>query len=228
MSSTVVRARGKPARSRFSLRLGDSDVRGAVTGTCFFRALSDGMLSLLRTLFRVTTTPVSVCYSARFWASPKSSVRYDSQLRLYRTVPGPLQVTIKSNISVTTRRLRHGGRNTFYNIDDDSFLRIFSCYRLEDEDNWNLAHVCRRWRHNSSSFHLNVCLLLTNEARPSKMRKYASWTSTAWTFELCVPSGSTTGLTSTYLELMNKHFPRPEDLSLVHSYRDEGDEPCSS
>ena len=56
-------------------------------------------------------------------------------------------------------------------LDDDSLLQIFSCYRLEDEDNWNLrlmwrmlAHVCRRWRRliSNSWSHLDMCLRLTN------------------------------------------------------------------
>ena len=57
-------------------------------------------------------------------------------------------------------------------LDDDSLLQIFSCYRLEDEDNWylqtgwrKLAQVCRRWRHliYCSHSHLDLCLLLTND-----------------------------------------------------------------
>ena len=58
-------------------------------------------------------------------------------------------------------------------LDNDTLLQIFSCYRLEDEDKWNLqltwrtlAHVCRRWRYliYDSSSHLNMFLLLANDA----------------------------------------------------------------
>ena len=59
------------------------------------------------------------------------------------------------------------------NLDDDSLLQIFSCYRLEDEDDWylrlawlKLVHVCPRWRiliYDSWS-HLDLCLLLTNDS----------------------------------------------------------------
>ena len=60
-----------------------------------------------------------------------------------------------------------------HNLDDDSLLQIFSYYRLEEEDNWNLrlkwrklAHVCQRWRHlvfDSSSL-LDMSLRLTNKS----------------------------------------------------------------
>jgi F-box-like len=58
-------------------------------------------------------------------------------------------------------------------LDDDSLLQIFSHYRLNDEDNWNLrltwlnlARVCRRWRFliYRSSCHLDMSLLLTNDS----------------------------------------------------------------
>ena len=58
-------------------------------------------------------------------------------------------------------------------IDDDSLLRIFSCYRFEDEDDWHhrhtwwrLAHVCRRWRYliYHSPYHLGMSLILTNDS----------------------------------------------------------------
>ena len=60
-----------------------------------------------------------------------------------------------------------------HNLDDDSLLQIFSCYRLEDEENWYLRlgwlmliHVCPRWRNliYDSWFHLDMCLLLTNDS----------------------------------------------------------------
>lgn len=59
------------------------------------------------------------------------------------------------------------------NIDNDSPLQMFSCYRLADEDSWNLrhewrnlAHVCRRWRYLvfSAWAHLDMCILLTNDS----------------------------------------------------------------
>jgi hypothetical protein len=55
-------------------------------------------------------------------------------------------------------------------LDNDSLLQIFTYYRLEHEDNWNLrftwrklTHICRRWRYliyDSSSL-LDLSLLLT-------------------------------------------------------------------
>ena len=62
-------------------------------------------------------------------------------------------------------------RTHIHLLDYDSLLQIFSCYRLEDRDNWHLrhtwwrlAHVCRRWRYliYHSPSHLDVCLRLTN------------------------------------------------------------------
>ena len=64
-------------------------------------------------------------------------------------------------------------RKHIHYIDNDSLLQVFTCYRLEEEDNWylqstwrNLVQVCRRWRYlmfNSRS-HLDLCLLLTNDS----------------------------------------------------------------
>ena len=60
-----------------------------------------------------------------------------------------------------------------HDLDDDSLLQIFSCYRLETNDNWNLrlawrqlVQVCQRWRHLifNSWFHLDMYLLLTNNS----------------------------------------------------------------
>ena len=60
-------------------------------------------------------------------------------------------------------------------LEDDSLLRIFSYYRLNDEENWNLrlqwrklANVCQRWRYLvfDSRSHLDMCLLLTNDSPP--------------------------------------------------------------
>ena len=56
-------------------------------------------------------------------------------------------------------------------LEDDILLGIFNCYRLGDENGWNvrlgwckLSHVCRRWRHliHSSVFHLSMHILCTN------------------------------------------------------------------
>ena len=64
-------------------------------------------------------------------------------------------------------------RTHIHLLDNDSLLQIFSHYRLENEDSWNLrqtwrnlVHVCRRWRSliYDSSSHLDVCLLLTNDS----------------------------------------------------------------
>ena len=64
-------------------------------------------------------------------------------------------------------------RKHIHLIDNDSLLQIFNCYRLEDEDDWHLrhtwwrlAHVCRRWRYliYNSPYHLNMCLILTNNS----------------------------------------------------------------
>ena len=64
-------------------------------------------------------------------------------------------------------------RTTIHNLDDDSLLQIFRCYRLENEDNWNfrqtwrrLVHVCQRWRYlvYDLSTHLDMCLFLTNDS----------------------------------------------------------------
>ncbi|KAI0251684.1 hypothetical protein BJV78DRAFT_1209845 [Lactifluus subvellereus] len=61
--------------------------------------------------------------------------------------------------------------NALHTLNDDVLLSIFSTYRLDDEDNWNLqlrwcklAHVCRRWRYliYRSPSHLNLHLLCTN------------------------------------------------------------------
>ena len=64
-------------------------------------------------------------------------------------------------------------RKHIHYLDNDSLLQVFSCYRLEDEDNWyfqltwrKLVQVCRRWRYliyNSCSY-LDLCLLLTNDS----------------------------------------------------------------
>ena len=60
-----------------------------------------------------------------------------------------------------------------HDLDDDSLLQIFSCYRLEDEDNWylrlswrKLVQVCRRWRYLTyqSWSYMDMCLLVTNNA----------------------------------------------------------------
>ena len=58
-------------------------------------------------------------------------------------------------------------------LDNDSLLKIFSHYRLNHKNNWNLqymwrilAHICRRWRYllYDSSSHLDMYLLLTKNS----------------------------------------------------------------
>jgi hypothetical protein len=63
-----------------------------------------------------------------------------------------------------------------HKLDNDSLLQVFSYYRLEDGNSWHLRHtwsrwkrlaqVCYRWRYliYRSSFHLHMCLLLTNNS----------------------------------------------------------------
>jgi hypothetical protein len=64
-------------------------------------------------------------------------------------------------------------RTQNHNLDDDALLQIFSCYRLEDEDNWyhqlswlTLVHVCRKWRYliYGSWSYLDVCHLITHNS----------------------------------------------------------------
>jgi hypothetical protein len=64
-------------------------------------------------------------------------------------------------------------RTHIHDLDDDSLLQIFNCFRLEDEGSWNLrftwrkpAHVCRRWRYLTFdlSSHLDMCLPLTHDS----------------------------------------------------------------
>ncbi|KAN0137486.1 hypothetical protein V8E53_004537 [Lactarius tabidus] len=59
---------------------------------------------------------------------------------------------------------------TINSLDDDILLGIFNCYRLDDENNWNvqlgwckLSHVCQRWRNlvYYSAFHLGMHILCT-------------------------------------------------------------------
>ena len=66
-------------------------------------------------------------------------------------------------------------KTPIHNLDDDSLLQIFSCYRLEDEFNWylrlawlKLVRVCPRWRRliYDSWTHLDMFLLLTYDSPP--------------------------------------------------------------
>ena len=68
---------------------------------------------------------------------------------------------------------RMDSKTPIHNLDDDSLLQVFSCYRLETNDNWylrlawrQLVQVCQRWRHLifDSWFHLDMYLLLTNNS----------------------------------------------------------------
>jgi hypothetical protein len=133
-------------------------------------------------------------------------------------------------------------------LDNDSLLQIFSHYRLNHEEDWNLrqmwqklAHVCRKWRYliYDSSSHLDMCLLLTNDS-PSidtlshlpplpLIIDYSDRTETVARKDegrihlglqqhdlvcrviLEAPSSSL----RIWLELMNKLFPRLENLSLL-------------
>ena len=75
-------------------------------------------------------------------------------------------------------------RAQIHNLDDDSLLQIFSCFRLEDEESWNLrftwrklAHICRRWRYLifDLSSHLHMCLplsALTNDSPSTNTLSY--------------------------------------------------------
>ena len=58
-------------------------------------------------------------------------------------------------------------------LNDDSLLQIFSHYRQNHAEDWNLrhtwrnlAHVCRRWRYFIFDFspHLDICLRLVNDS----------------------------------------------------------------
>ena len=64
-------------------------------------------------------------------------------------------------------------RTYIHKLDNDSLLQVFSHYRLNHGENWNLqltwrklACVCRRWRYliYDSWSHLDMCLLLTSES----------------------------------------------------------------
>ena len=141
------------------------------------------------------------------------------------------------------------------NLDNDTLLQIFSHYRLEDEDNWNLrltwrklAHVCRRWRllMFDSSSHLDMRLHIANNS-PSLdtlshlpplplIIDYLDGTRTMTRKDvgniqlglrqhgqrvrqvtLRAPSSSF----HVWLEPMNEHFPRLEDLSLSCTTADD-------
>ena len=88
------------------------------------------------------------------------------------TVPSPLNINISLR-ATGVQRYNMADRTHINILDDNSLLQIFSCYRLEDGDNWNLrcswirlTHVSQRWRfliHNSS-FHLDIYLLLKNNS----------------------------------------------------------------
>jgi hypothetical protein len=60
---------------------------------------------------------------------------------------------------------------TINTLDDDILFAIFSDYRLDEENAWNvqlgwckLSHVCRRWRYlvHDLAFHLGIYILCTN------------------------------------------------------------------
>ena len=147
-------------------------------------------------------------------------------------------------------------RTHIHILDNDSLLQIFNHYRLIQEENWTLrltwrriAHVCRRWRYllYDSSFHLDMCLLLTNDS-PSMdtlshlpplplVIDYSDKTRTMAPKDedniliglqqhgrvrrlgLQAPSSSL----RIWLELMNKHFLGLRDLSLSSTTIEEID-----
>ncbi|KAF8257412.1 hypothetical protein EI94DRAFT_1314261 [Lactarius quietus] len=72
----------------------------------------------------------------------------------------------------TSERLEYMGSTTINTLNDDILFSIFNCYRLDDENAWNvrlgwckISHVCRRWRHivHSTAFHLGMHILCTND-----------------------------------------------------------------
>jgi hypothetical protein len=141
------------------------------------------------------------------------------------------------------------------NLDNKSLLQVFSHYRLEGEDDWNLrltwrtlAQVCRRWRLLifDSSSHLDIRLHIANNSpsldTPSHLPPlpliidYLDGTRTMTRKDedniqlglrqqgqrvcqvtLRAPSSSF----HAWLEPMNKHFPRLEDLSLSCTTADD-------
>jgi hypothetical protein len=147
-------------------------------------------------------------------------------------------------------------RTHIHLLDNDSLLQIFSHYRLNYEETWNLrhtwrklAHICRRWRYliYGSLAPLNMCLLLTNNSPsldtlshlPSLplVINYTDKTRAVTRKDednirlglqqhgrvhqviLQAPSTSL----RMWLELMNKHFPRLGDLSLLSTTVEEVD-----
>ena len=140
-------------------------------------------------------------------------------------------------------------------LGNDTLLQIFSHYRLENEDSWNLqltwrklAHVCRRWRHLifDSSFHLDMRLRIANNSpsldtlshlpRLPLIIDYSDGTRTMVQRDedniqlglrqqgqcvrrvaLLAPSSSF----RTWLEPMNKLFPRLVDFSLLCTTADD-------
>ncbi|KAH9997995.1 hypothetical protein BJV77DRAFT_787266 [Russula vinacea] len=79
---------------------------------------------------------------------------------------------------------RMADRTHIHDLDDDSLLEIFSCFRREDEESWNLrftwrklAHICRKWRYLifDLSSHLHMCLplsALTNDSPSTNTLSY--------------------------------------------------------
>ena len=145
-------------------------------------------------------------------------------------------------------------RTNVYVLDNKSLLQIFSHYRLEEEDNWNLrlswrrlAHVCRRWRLLifDSSSHLDIRLCLTNDSPSLELLShlllplaidYSDGTGTMarkdednlqlglrqqgqWLRRVTLRAPSSSF--HAWLKLMNKLFPRLEDLYLLCTTTDE-------
>ena len=145
-------------------------------------------------------------------------------------------------------------RTHVYVLDNKSLLQIFSHYRLEEEDNWNLrltwrklAHVCRRWRLLifDSPSHLDIHLCLTNDSPSLESLSHLllplaiDYSDGTRTMALEDEDNIQFGLRQqgqcvrrvalrapplslhTWLEPMNKLFPRLEDLSLSCTTTDD-------
>jgi hypothetical protein len=119
----------------------------------------------------LSVTPGVLSTLLRTAAAPESSVRCDNITYSIASVLRSAQLLVP--LPPTSERPQHSmeSKTTIHNLDDDSLLQIFSCYRLEVKDNWylrlawrKLVQVCQRWRYlifNSWS-HLDLYLLLTN------------------------------------------------------------------
>jgi hypothetical protein len=99
------------------------------------------------------------------WTSPSRQVRHlleddCSSLTANLALPPP-----------TSERAYDVLYAAIHSLNDDILLDIFNCYRLDDENGWNvrlgwckLCHVCQRWRHLicKSASHLGLQIQCTN------------------------------------------------------------------